>query len=46
MAKIRPAGSRKAVAGPKAPGAVGCLIVVIAGLVLLGLVLYYSIARG
>jgi hypothetical protein len=46
MAKIRPAGSKKAVAGPKAPGAIGCLIVVAVGFVVLGLLLYYSIARG
>lgn len=46
MAKIRPAGSKKAVTGPKAPGAISCLILVVVGFTLLGLLLYYSIARG
>lgn len=46
MAKIKPAGRKKAAAGPKAPGAISCLVVVVVGFTLLGLLLYYSIARG
>lgn len=46
MAKIKPAGRKKATAGPKAPGAISCLIVVVIGFGLLGLLLYYAIARG
>ena len=45
MAKIRPAGRKKPVVGPKAPGAISCLIILVVGLTLLGLLLYYSIAR-
>ena len=42
MAKIKPAGSRKGPAGPKNPGAVGCLILVGIAVVVIGFVLFYS----
>jgi hypothetical protein len=45
MAKIKPAGSRKKTKGPANPGGIGCLILVVAIFVFLGLLLYYSIAR-
>jgi hypothetical protein len=46
MAKIKAAGRRKPVRGPKAPGAIGCITIVILLFVLLGILLYYSISRG
>jgi hypothetical protein len=46
MAKIRPKGSRKAKSGPAAPNAIGCILIVVAGLALLGALLYFSISRG
>ena len=42
MAKIKPAGARKGPAGPKNPGAVGCLILIIGAAILVGVVLFYS----
>ncbi|MBI5280867.1 MAG: hypothetical protein HY858_04225 [Candidatus Solibacter usitatus] len=45
MAKIKPAGGRKPRSGPQNPGAVGCLILIAAGIVIIGIVLYYSLAR-
>ena len=46
MAKIRPAGKgKKGPAGPKAPGAVSCLIVVIGGLILFGLLTYITFSK-
>jgi hypothetical protein len=45
MAKIRPAGSRKQPTGPKNPGAISCIFLLVVGFALLGLVLYVSIAR-
>lgn len=46
MAKIRIAGgSKKSPVGPKNPGAVGCIILIGAALILVSLVLYYSLAR-
>lgn len=44
MAKIKPAGSKKGPAGPKNPGAVGCLILIAGIVVLFGVVLFYSIS--
>jgi hypothetical protein len=46
MAKIKPAGGPKRPTGPKQPGAVSCLILIALILVVLGITLYYSIARG
>ena len=45
MAKIKPAGGAKKPAGPKNPGAAGCLILLISGFILVCLVLYFSLAR-
>lgn len=45
MAKIKPAGGKKSAVGPKNPGAVGCLILIGAIVVLVGLVMYFSLAR-
>lgn len=46
MAKIRPAGkARKGPVGPKAPGAISCLLVVIGGLVLFGLLTYITFSK-
>ncbi len=44
MAKIRPAGKKKE-AGPKNPGAWGCIILLGSAFLLILLVLYYSLAR-
>ncbi|HNY40015.1 MAG TPA: hypothetical protein PKJ41_06455 [Bryobacteraceae bacterium] len=46
MAKIRAKGSRKAKSGPAAPSAVGCILIVVIGFLLLGALLYFSISRG
>ncbi|WP_321470855.1 hypothetical protein [uncultured Paludibaculum sp.] len=45
MAKIKPAGGKKASVGPKNPGAVGCLILIGSILVLVCLVMYFSLSR-
>ena len=45
MAKIKPAGGKKDAAGPKNPGAVGCLVLVGIIFLIIGIVLYYSIAK-
>jgi hypothetical protein len=45
MAKIRPAGSKKQPTGPKNPGAISCIFLLVVGFALLGLVLYISIAK-
>lgn len=45
MAKIKPAGSRKKAAGPKSPGAIPCLILLVLGFAMLGFLLYFAIAR-
>jgi hypothetical protein len=45
MAKIKPAGSGKKSKGPANPGGIGCLILLILGFAVFGLVLYLSIAR-
>ena len=45
MAKIKPAGGKKAARGAKNPGAVGCLVLIALALVIVGLVLYFSLAR-
>jgi hypothetical protein len=42
MAKIKPARAKKSSRGPKNPGAIGCLILLITGFVLLAALLYYS----
>jgi hypothetical protein len=48
MAKIKPSGSKKSVsnrfAKPGFSGGLGCLILVAAGLLLVFLLIYYSIA--
>jgi hypothetical protein len=46
MAKIKAAGStKKSPAGPKNPGAVGCIFLIATVFILVCLVLYFSIAR-
>jgi hypothetical protein len=45
MAKIKIAGGKKAAAGPKNPGAVGCLILIGGIILLVSVVLYYSLSR-
>ena len=46
MAKIKIAGgSKRAAIGPKNPGAVGCIILIGAALILVSVVLYYSLAK-
>jgi hypothetical protein len=46
MAKIKIAGKKKAEpAGPKAPGAIGCLLLIGMILLILGVVMYLSIAK-
>ncbi len=45
MAKIKPAGGKKGPTGPKNPGAVGCLILLVSIFVIIGIVMYYSLAR-
>lgn len=45
MAKIKPAGGKKAPVGPKNPGAVGCIILLASVFLVICLVIYYSIAR-
>jgi hypothetical protein len=45
MAKIKPARNKKKAAGPASPGAIPCLIIVVLGFVILGFILYFSIAR-
>lgn len=42
MAKIKPARGKKPSQGPKNPGAVGCLILLVSVIALIGLLLYYS----
>lgn len=46
MAKIRAKGSRQPKPGPKAPSAIGCILIVVAGFLILGVLLFYSISRG
>jgi hypothetical protein len=48
MAKIRPArpGGRKSPVGPKAPGAIGCIFVLVSVFLLVMGLLYVSIVRG
>jgi hypothetical protein len=46
MAKIRAKGSRQAKAGPTTPNAIGCILIVVVGFLILGTLLYYSISRG
>lgn len=45
MAKIRAKGSRQPKSGPQAPSAVGCILIVVVGFLILGLLLFYSISR-
>lgn len=45
MAKIKPAGGKKPVKGPKNPGAVGCLILIVGVIGLVFVLMYYSLAR-
>lgn len=42
MAKIKPARGKRPATGPKNPGAVGCLVLLVTAFVLLALLLYYS----
>ncbi|MCS7044177.1 MAG: hypothetical protein NZR01_15430 [Bryobacteraceae bacterium] len=42
MAKIKPARGKKPAKGPKNPGAVGCLILLVSAFLLLALLLYYA----
>ena len=42
MAKIKPARAKKAPRGPKNPGAIGCLILLVTVFLLLSALLYYS----
>lgn len=42
MAKIKPARGKKPARGPKNPGAVGCLVLLVTAALLLALLLYYS----
>jgi hypothetical protein len=46
MAKIRAKGSKQAKSGPAAPSAVGCILIVVVALMLLGALMYFSISRG
>jgi len=46
MAKIRAKGSRKAKSGPTTPNAIGCIFIVVVGLLILGALLYFGISRG
>jgi hypothetical protein len=45
MAKIKLTGKKKPAAGPKAPGAVSCIVFVVLIFTILGFLIYYSIAR-
>jgi hypothetical protein len=46
MAKIRPKGSPKKKTGPVAPNAIGCIFIVVVGLLIVSALLYFTISRG
>jgi hypothetical protein len=45
MAKIKPVSVKKKRSGPQSPGTIPCLLMVVLIFLVLGFILYYSIAR-